>query len=195
MGWTCPAPIWYDEAANQGNADAEYALGLIYYKGEIGRINLAASLEYFRRAMVNGNQDAIFMLGEMYYNGYEVDKDYNEAMDYYVEYERLTHSSDAQYMIGKMYCEGEGVAKNVETGTKWLKKAAEQGNEDAVAKLEEMGQKDFNRPTDVAFKVEPVQTNVKDTVAAENKKVEEDVNEIENKVEEKANEVKENFNK
>ena len=134
-------------------------MGLIYYKGETGKINLAASLEYFRRAMVNGNDDAIFMLGEMYYNGYEVDKDYTEAMDYYVEYERLTHSSDAQYMIGKMYYEGEGVKKDVATAKKWFKMAAEQGNEDAVSILEEIDHKDLNKTTDVAFKIEPVNTN------------------------------------
>lgn len=41
----------------------------------------------------------------------------------------------AQYMIGKMYLEGQGVSKDEQQALTWLKKAAAQGNKEAISIL------------------------------------------------------------
>jgi len=41
----------------------------------------------------------------------------------------------AQYSIGDMYYEGQGVTKDPAQAMQWYKKAADQGNSDAKAKI------------------------------------------------------------
>jgi len=49
-------------------------------------------------------------------------------------------SSAAQYNLGLQYKNGEGAAKNLAEAKKWFTKAAEQGDEDAKARLKELEQ-------------------------------------------------------
>jgi uncharacterized protein len=44
----------------------------------------------------------------------------------------------AEYFIGKMYENGTGVGKNLNTAVEWYKEAAEHGNHDAAAKLQQL---------------------------------------------------------
>ena len=48
---------WYTKAANQGDAQAQYNLGLMYYKGEGVRQNTATAKEWFGKACDNGDQN------------------------------------------------------------------------------------------------------------------------------------------
>ena len=48
---------WYRKAAEQGDAEAQYNLGLMYYKGEGVRQDLALAQEWFGKACQNGNQN------------------------------------------------------------------------------------------------------------------------------------------
>ncbi|MFH4338837.1 SEL1-like repeat protein, partial [Klebsiella pneumoniae] len=43
----------------------------------------------------------------------------------------------AQFTVGMMYYKGEGVQQNNELAEKWLRKAAENGNKDALSLFEE----------------------------------------------------------
>ena len=45
----------------------------------------------------------------------------------------------AQYNLAIMYRDGDGVSKDQEAAVKWLKKAAQQGDEDAKAQLKRLG--------------------------------------------------------
>ena len=47
-------------------------------------------------------------------------------------------SPTAQYDLGLRYLTGDGVDKDIETATKWLKEAAKNGNKDAEKKLAEL---------------------------------------------------------
>jgi len=42
---------------------------------------------------------------------------------------------DAQYWLGQAYCLGKGTGQDISEGLKWLMKAADQGNENAVEAL------------------------------------------------------------
>ena len=60
---------WYEKAANQGNADAQHTLGLLYYLGEsVGRDYVQAA-QWYEKAASQGNADAQYNLGMMYYHG------------------------------------------------------------------------------------------------------------------------------
>jgi hypothetical protein len=53
--------------------------------------------------------------------------------------ERAEKGSDSsQYALGMRYLNGDGVEKNTETGMKWLKESARNGNDAAKKKLQEL---------------------------------------------------------
>lgn len=49
---------WYSKAAEQGDAYAQFNLGVKYYKGEGVKRNPSKAKEWFRKACDNGEQDA-----------------------------------------------------------------------------------------------------------------------------------------
>ena len=70
---------WYRLAAEQGYADAQASLGLMYYDGKGVPQDYAEALRWFRLAAEQGNADAQFNLGVMYYDGEGVPQDYLRA--------------------------------------------------------------------------------------------------------------------
>jgi TPR repeat protein len=60
---------WYEKAATQGNADAQYFLGSLYDRGEGVPQNYAQARQWFERAATQGNPFAQITLGLKYYLG------------------------------------------------------------------------------------------------------------------------------
>ena len=63
------AAKWYKEAADQGHRDAQYNLGLAYYKGAGVHKNFDNAIYYFSQASNQNHMRASFNLGVMYYRG------------------------------------------------------------------------------------------------------------------------------
>jgi TPR repeat protein len=61
--------------AEQGNAAAQFNLGLIYDNGRGVALNHAEALKWYRLAAVQGNAGAQRHLGELYYDGLGVTQD------------------------------------------------------------------------------------------------------------------------
>ena len=53
---------WYQKAANQGDADAQYNVGYMYYQGQGVAKNFAKAIEWFKKAASQGNEDAADLL-------------------------------------------------------------------------------------------------------------------------------------
>ena len=70
-------------AAEQGEAIAQFDLGLIYYKGDEVPQDYAEAAHWFRLAADQGYADAQFNVGVMYYNGEEVPQYFAEAAHWY----------------------------------------------------------------------------------------------------------------
>lgn len=58
------AARWYFEAAQQGHADAQYALGLFFFSGKGVVQSRDEALKWLRRAAASGHADARRFLGE-----------------------------------------------------------------------------------------------------------------------------------
>ena len=69
------AVTWTRKAAEQGYADAQSFLGLLYYGGEGVTQDYAEAAKWFRKAAVQGDADTQFNLGYMYSNGEGVSQD------------------------------------------------------------------------------------------------------------------------
>ncbi len=74
----------FREAAEQGHADAQYSLGLLYREGRVvDRID-AEAMTWFRKAAEQGHADAQFFVGWMYWRGQGgVASDDAEAVTWY----------------------------------------------------------------------------------------------------------------
>jgi TPR repeat protein len=125
---------WYRAAAEQGDSDAEYALGVLYARGQGVPQNYAQAAQWYRNAASRGNAQAQSSLGSAYANGQGVPQDYRKAAEWY---RKAAEQGDvnAQYNLGILYANGRGVSQDYVSACLWYRKAAEQGNANAQTDL------------------------------------------------------------
>jgi TPR repeat protein len=70
---------WYRRAAEQGKANAQYALSIIYAHGRGVEQDYAEAVAWCRKAAEQGDPGAQFNLGMMYRVGQGVPQDYMQA--------------------------------------------------------------------------------------------------------------------
>lgn len=76
---------WFTMAAEQNNANAQYALGLIYYTGNVPNTpqSYLDAVEWLKKAANNGNGKAQYLLGVCYEYGRGVSKSKYNAINWY----------------------------------------------------------------------------------------------------------------
>jgi len=102
---------WYRLAAEQGDARAQFNLGVMYAFGEGVPENDAEAVKWYRLAAEQGNAGAQSRLGLMYDDGEGVPENDAEAVKWY----RLAAeqgNASAQFNLGVMYATGEGVLRS-----------------------------------------------------------------------------------
>ena len=123
------------KTAEQGDAGAQYYLGLMYYNGQGVAQNYQAAGWWWRRAAEQGGVAAQHYLGVMYYNGEGVVRDYAAAAQWNRQ-AAVQGFALAQYNLGVMYYNGQGVARNYVEAYMWLSLAAAQSHEKAAKALD-----------------------------------------------------------
>ena len=116
-------PIWRKLAA-EGNADAQYALGVAYFKGEGVSRDLNDSMKWFEQAANSGNVQAMFNLGAAYWEGNGTRQSYAEAVEWW-EKSAAAGQSAAQYNLGLAYYLGKGAEQDLDQALKWIRQSAE----------------------------------------------------------------------
>ncbi|MDR2673526.1 MAG: sel1 repeat family protein, partial [Opitutaceae bacterium] len=107
--------------AGQGDAAAQYELGVLYYNGQGVMRNFDVAAKWYRKAAEQGHAIAQYNLGRMYEAGWSwvaflntyryQDKDYTEAAKWY----RMAAEqglASAQNNLGLLYEKGKGVGKD-----------------------------------------------------------------------------------
>lgn len=121
-------------AAVQGDAEAQYSLGLAYKNDEgVGRDDAEAA-RWWLQAAEQGHADAQYRLGLAYRDGEGVDRDHTEAAQLWLQAAEQGHAY-AQYWLGEAHRKGEGVLQDVTEAARWFRMAAEQGNGSAQSSL------------------------------------------------------------
>ena len=104
--------------ADQGDADAEFALGVMYVRGLGVRQDDFEAVQWFRKAAEQGKLEAETNLGIMYAGGHGVMKDYAAAVKWYLlAAER--GDPDAQHNLGLLYEDGHGVTQDYVLAHMW----------------------------------------------------------------------------
>ena len=118
------------QAAEQGNASAQYNLGVVFQKGQGVEQDYKKAAEWYLKAAEQGKAQAQFWLGFLYQNGMGVTKDYGNAFCWYLKAAEQGNVN-AQSFLGALYYHGKGIAKDESKAVLWLTKASEQGDKRA----------------------------------------------------------------
>ncbi|MDE2115800.1 MAG: sel1 repeat family protein [Hyphomicrobiales bacterium] len=116
--------------ADQGNAFAQYNLGVMYATGQGVPKDDVEAVKYYRLAANQGYAPGQYNLGLMYYLGQGVPKDDIEAIKYF----RLAANQEnpaGRYYLGIMYANGQGVPKDDVEAYKWFNLEAANGDKEA----------------------------------------------------------------
>ncbi len=114
--------------AEQGEADAQNKLGVMYAEGQGVPQDYAEAMKWFRLAADQGYAKAQHNLGYMHEYGEGVTQDYQEALRWF----RLAADQGyavAQTNLGFMYAKGHGVTKDYVQAYVWYTLAASQGDD------------------------------------------------------------------
>ncbi len=158
------ARYWFEKAAEQGHAHAQFLLGYMYYEGLGVERDYQKTLYWLGRAAEGGDLEAQHTLGKMYFVGEGVERDYQKALYWF---EKAAQQGDAigQYNLGYMYYNGLGVDRDYKKAIEWFEKAAQQGNSDSQYILGDMyynglGEQDYQKALYWFEKFEEKQDNV-----------------------------------
>lgn len=115
----------YRQAAEQGDAKAQTALGYRYLTGQKINRDYNKAVKWFQMAATQNYAAAQFYLGYCYYKGAGIDPSYAEAIKWYLQ-SADQNFTDAQMALGRCYEKGTGVPKNLKEAKKWYTQAYKQ---------------------------------------------------------------------
>lgn len=126
---------WFQRAAEQGDAQAQYEVGMCYELGTGVKQNYNEAAEWYHKAAEQGNTYAQMQLGGLYNNGLGVKEDKTESLRWYHKAEETLIETaergdvEMQFYLAILFygC----FVKNDALSNKWLCCAAEQGHDKA----------------------------------------------------------------
>jgi len=124
----------YRKEAEQGDAESQFCLGLMYMEGQGVQVDNQEACFWWEKAAANGHVSAQCNIGVMYEHGDGVVQSHSEAMKWYL---LAAEQGDvtAQYNLGRLYEDSENIDQDYSIAREWYGKAAEQGDLDACYHL------------------------------------------------------------
>jgi len=126
--------------AEEGLADGQFGMGLLYANGFGVPSDNEQALKWYLLAAENGHADAQYNLAVMHANGWGVPISDEQAFKWYSL--AAEHGlPQAQISLAKMYTRGWGAPKDNVQAYKWLAVAVELGNTSATFKRDSLAKK------------------------------------------------------
>jgi TPR repeat protein len=116
--------------AESGDPQAQYRLGMAYFKGAGIERDSALALKWIQRAADQGYGQAQYTLGAMHHAGRGALQSFPLALKWFEQAAQQNHA-EAQYSLGSMYRSGQGVPVDKSKAYIWFNLAAAQGHERA----------------------------------------------------------------
>ena len=120
------AEKWWRMGARQGDPNAEFGLGSLYYRGDGVRQDCATAARWYQISAKSGNSRAFYALGILYNGGHGCARRARRAARYF-QRSALRGDADAEYYLGSMYDSGDGETKDYKQAADWYRRAADQG--------------------------------------------------------------------
>lgn len=127
----------YQALADQGEAKAQYNLGLMYFNGDGVKQDYNEAIRYYTLSSDQGFSEAQYALAVIYFTGRFAKPDYEESFRLYRLAAEQGHLK-SQLNLGTLYLKGEVVEQNYDEALKWLNMAAEKGYGEAQFMLANM---------------------------------------------------------
>jgi TPR repeat protein len=122
-------------AAEAGQAEAQFDLGVLYAKGLGVLRDLTVAVDWYRKAAQQGNAEAQFALGQMYARGWGVPRDVADAIRWF----DLANSPDSDGPpTDYLPLEGYGMPQDMEQAAYWYQQAADKSHAEAEYFLGEL---------------------------------------------------------
>ncbi len=145
-------------AADGGQVDAQFNLGLMYFRGlGISQDDVMAA-SMFQQAAEQDHANAQYSLGVMFAFGRGVDQDYEIAREWFLQ-AADNGVSQAQYNLGIFYENGNGVERDIEQARTWYQMAADKGLSEAIAKLENLDDTGLEQGMQNVINTDPDETD------------------------------------
>ena len=120
------------EAANRGNSQAQYQVGIMYARGQGVENDPKNALYWYRKAAEQDNADALFTLGDTYRFGeLGVSKNTAEAFDFYLKAANLGHAK-AMSSLAYIY---EKISGDKYEAAQWQLKSIKHGNDGVLSDM------------------------------------------------------------
>ncbi len=107
------------ESAKQGDARAQFGIGVMYHKGKGVAKDYAKAVEWYAKAAEQGHATAQNNLGIMYRRGEGVSKSPREAFTW-IWMAAMQGNPRAEMNLADMFRRGEGVGKDLLQAYAWL---------------------------------------------------------------------------
>jgi TPR repeat protein len=128
---------WIIRAAQNGDADAQFTLGVMYDNGDEVRQSHREAFKWYLRAAKQGHVKAQYNLAVSYDNGEGTNIDHSEANLWYRRAAEQGHVN-SMVNLALSYIKGEGVRRDRLEAVKWLVRAADRGSKKADDLLYEL---------------------------------------------------------
>lgn len=125
---------WIGMAAEMGNAEALFNMGIFYLEGMGCDQDMEKCANYLHRAARRRHPEAQFAYADLLSNGWGIEQDEKRAMKWYLDAAENGHV-EAMYRLGEIYEEGRGVEADLSAAAKWYNAACEKGHRMAAQKL------------------------------------------------------------
>lgn len=126
---------WYKRAADAGNIDAQYELGVLYYKGKCGITrNLKKAIEWLGKAGIQGHFEGAMMVAYIYGDRLSANYKYTDGVavdqDLSVKWcnvagKIIEGNAKLEYKVGKTIYGGRRGPKYKEDALYWIEKSAD----------------------------------------------------------------------
>jgi len=128
--------LW-SKLADQGNANAQYAMGIMHLKKEAQNARDQTAFRYLIEAAKNRHVAAMFNLGVAYWEGRGTRRQPEKAANWW-ELAAEQQDAGAQYNLGLAYYLGEGRKQDATKAKYWLEQAMQNGHPQAKPLLDKI---------------------------------------------------------
>lgn len=125
---------WIGMAAELGNAEALFNMGVFYMEGMGCDQDMELSAKYFHRAARRKHPEAQFAYGDLLSQGWGVEQDEKRALKWFSDAAENGHV-EAMYRLGEAYENGIGTKVNLKEAAKWYDAACSKGHRMAAQKV------------------------------------------------------------
>lgn len=124
----------YYPLAKQGNPEAQYCIGNMFYKGNGVKQNFKEAFEWYLKAAAQNLPEAQYNLSQMYYYGKGTEINDQQSL-HWVMKAAQNGVSYSQLNLSARYRSGKGVMQDCSQAVYWVSQAADQGNPTAQVRL------------------------------------------------------------